>query len=188
MVSDPETLVVCLGDFNARLACLEPNIRQSDTNGQMIEQWVQSKGMHHLNQHTNCTGIYTFGKTEKAKSAIDHILVNDNMIDKFKGMDIDENKEQFNISDHNLIRAWFSIGKERNEKWKKKEYEIRTYYKTDEESLKNMEENLMSGIRGKISFNSLMDKVEIAQNRNLKEQNRVKVGKKWKICEICSID
>ena len=93
-------------------------------------------------------------------------------------MDIDEEKIQLDISDHNLIRTWFSIGKERNEKWKKKEYEVKTYYKTDEESLKNMEKELMSGIKGKISFNTLMDKVELAEDRNLKEQKRIKIGKK----------
>ena len=110
--------------------------------------------MHHLNQQPTCTGIYTFGKSEKARSAVDHVLVNDVMIEKFKGMDIDEEKIQLDISDHNLIRAWFSIGKERNEKWRKKEYEIKTYYKKDEESLKNMELELMSGIKGKISFST----------------------------------
>jgi len=44
----------------------------------------------------------------------------------------------------------------------KKKYEIRTYYKTDEQSLEEMEKDLVAGIRGPISFNSLMDKIEIA--------------------------
>ena len=71
-----------------------------------------------------------------------------------------------------------SIGKERSERWKKKEYETKTYYKKDEESLKNMEVELMSGIKGNIPFNALMDRMEIAQDRNLKEQKRIKIGKK----------
>ena len=48
----------------------------------------------------------------------------------------------------------------------------------DEESLKNMEVELMSGIKGNIPFNALMDRMEIAQDRNLKEQKRIKIGKK----------
>ena len=52
----------------------------------------------------------------------------------------------------------------------KKKFEIKTFYKTDEQSLKEMEENLMTGIIGKISFNALMDKVEIAQERKLKQR------------------
>ena len=128
-----ETMVVCLGDFNARMTILEPKIRYSDTNGLMLEKWTLTKGMHHLNQQPTCNGIYTFGKSEKARSAIDHVLVNDEMMGKFKGMDIDEERMQLDISDHNLIRVWFSIGKERSERWKKKEYETKTYYKKDEE-------------------------------------------------------
>ena len=65
-------------------------------------------------------------------------------------MDIDEERMQLDISDHNLIRAWFSLDKGNNEIWRKKEYEIKTYYKKDEESLKRMEVELMKGIEGKI--------------------------------------
>ena len=49
----------------------------------MIEEWVMEKGLHHLNQQPNCRGLYTFGKSDKAKSSIDHTLVNDNMESKF---------------------------------------------------------------------------------------------------------
>ena len=144
---EPETMLVCLGDFNARMKELEPNIRQSDVNGVMMEEWILEKGMHHLNQQPTCKGLYTFGKTERARSAIDHILINDEMITKFKGMDIDEDRVQLDISDHNLIRAWFSIKKGNKENWKKKEYEIRTYYKADKESLDKKEKELMKGMR-----------------------------------------
>ena len=41
-----------------------------------------------------------------------------------------------------------------------------------------MEVELMSGIKGNIPFNALMDRMEIAQDRNLKEQKRIKIGKK----------
>ena len=99
-------MVICLGDFNARMTILEPNIRYSDTNGQMIEKWTLTNGMHHPNQQPTCNGTYTFGKSEKARSTIDHVLVNDVIIEKFKGMDIDEEKIQLNISDHNLIQHW----------------------------------------------------------------------------------
>ena len=103
---EPGTMLVCLGDFNARMRELEPRIRQSDENGKMIEEWVMEKGLHHLNQQPNCRGLYTFGKSEKAKSAIDHVLVNTKMSDCFRGMRVDENAEELNISDHNLIRSW----------------------------------------------------------------------------------
>ena len=83
------------------------------------------------------------------------------MKEKFKGMNIDENAEEINMSDHNLLRAWFKIGRGETIKWEKKRYEIRTWYRTDEESLKNMKEDLLSRISRYMSFNHMMDKIEI---------------------------
>ena len=59
-------------------------------------------------------------KTRKTKSAIDHILVNNYMEERFKDMHIDENTVEMNISDHNLIRAWFKMGRGDTTKWKNK--------------------------------------------------------------------
>ena len=69
-------------------------------------------------------------------------------------MEIDENKIQLDISDHNLIRAWFSVKKGNKENWKEKKYETRTYYKVDKESLGKMENELMKGIRKNTPFNN----------------------------------
>jgi len=80
--------------------------------------------MHHLNRSEKCTGTYTYGRPEgPKKSANDHILVNDTMLDSFRGMHINENEEELNISDHNLLRAWFNIGRGETTSWKKKKYE-----------------------------------------------------------------
>ena len=57
-----------------------------------------------------CIGKYTFHNNSGKKSVIDHILVNDRLIEGFKGMFIDEEKEQLNISDHCLVRSWFNLG------------------------------------------------------------------------------
>ena len=177
MEVEPGTMLICLGDFNARMKELEPRIRQSDENGKMIEEWTKENGLHHLNQNKKCKGIYTFGKTIRGKSAIDHILVNDEMINKFRGMDIDEDGIIIDISDHNLIRAWFNIKHGKQENWKEKKFETITYYKNDTESLEKMEEELMKKIYKGTNFNKLMDRVEIAQDKKLKQQKRIRVGK-----------
>ena len=177
MEVEPGTMLICLGDFNARMRGLETKIRKSDENGIMIEEWTREKGLHHLNQQKSCRGVYTFGRTIKAKSAIDHVLVNDTMISKFKGMEIDEDKIQVDISDHNLIRTWFNIRHGKQENWKEKRYETITYYKKDTESLQQMEEELMKGLYRGAKFNKLMDKVELAQDKKLKQQKRIRVGK-----------
>ena len=96
--------LVILGDINARLTILEPRI-ETDVNGNMIEEWITGKDMAHLNRSEKCRGIYTFGRPENRRSAIDHVIVNQKMNNHFKGMRIDENGKELNISDHNLIRC-----------------------------------------------------------------------------------
>ena len=100
------------------------------------------------------------------------------MMECFRGMRIDEDAEELNISDHNLLRSWYKIGRENGASWKKTRYEERTWYAKDEESLKNMERELEQMIRGPTSFNSLMNKIEVAQDRTLKKTRRIKIGRK----------
>merc|ERR1712179_410981 len=113
---EPNVKLICLGDFNGRLAKIEPNIL-TDTNGQMVENWSIDLDLHHLNTHEKCEGKYTFTSLN-GKSAIDHVLINNNMMEDFIGMYIDEDRLMLNISDHNLVRVWFTM-KSNNTKWKK---------------------------------------------------------------------
>ena len=104
MLVEEDVNLVVLGDMNARMGILEPE-RETDANGQMIEEWIYDKDMTHLNRSIKCTGTYTFGKQEGRRSAIDHIVVNAKIGECFKAMRIDENSEEINISDHNLLRS-----------------------------------------------------------------------------------
>ena len=74
--------------------------------------------MTHLNRSDKCVGKFTFGRPEGRRSAIDHVLVNNKLNEQFKGMTIDKNGEEINIGDHNLVRTWFKIGREKPENWK----------------------------------------------------------------------
>ena len=102
--------LICLGDLNGRLRTLEPRVR-TDKNGEMIEEWINNHGLYHLNQTDLCEGTYTYGRIGGPRSAIDHLLVNAKLKDRYKGMRIDENAEELDISDHNLIRSWYKIGR-----------------------------------------------------------------------------
>ena len=113
---EPDVALLCLGDFNGRLKRLEPHI-DTDSNGKMIEEWSIKYNLHHLNQSENCVGTYTF-HSNKGRSAIDHMLANDRMYEEFRGMQIDEEKELLNISDHCLVRAWFQMGPKLRTNWK----------------------------------------------------------------------
>ena len=75
-----------------------------DKNGELIEEWINQLGLHHLNQTNQCEGTYTYGRPGGPRSAIDHLLVNSKLREQYKGMRIDENAEEQDISDHNLIR------------------------------------------------------------------------------------
>ena len=85
---EPDTTLVCLGDFNGRLTRLEPNI-VTDANGKMLENWVDEYDLHHLNTTDKCTGKYTFHSLN-GRSAIDHVLINNTLLNSYIGMHIDE--------------------------------------------------------------------------------------------------
>ena len=94
-----------LGDMNAHLELLED--RKKDINGEMIREWMNEEDLILLNGEEKCTGVYTWGRylgeDREQKSAIDMVLVNSNLYKKYREMEIDENRDVFRFSDHNLI-------------------------------------------------------------------------------------
>ena len=66
---------------------------------------VNNQVMIHLNKSEHCEGVFTYGRIGGPRSAIDHILVNTKIMECFRGMRIDEDAEELNISDHNLLRS-----------------------------------------------------------------------------------
>ena len=81
MEVDQDTHLVILGDMNGQLNSIQEKI-QSDINGRMIETWVSNKGLIHLNKDKKCIGKYTFGRLDKPRSAVDHVLVNKQMYEE----------------------------------------------------------------------------------------------------------
>ena len=74
---EPNTSLICLGDFNGRIKTLEPNI-ETDENGSMLEKWVPKFNLNHLNLTEDCIGSITF-ESKNRKSAIDYILTIDKL-------------------------------------------------------------------------------------------------------------
>ena len=112
------------------------------------------------------------------KSAIDHILVNDRLVEDFKGMFIDEEKELLNISDHCLVRAWFKVGPQPKTNWKKPEFKEIEWIKKDVDSLKEFEKDLLPKLGKKTSFDGLMRKIKTSQNKVLKKKKRIRIGRR----------
>merc|ERR1711874_943169 len=112
---EPDTALLCLGDMNGRLTKLEPTIK-TDANGRMIERWTEQLNMHHLNYTEECSGTYTF-QSLNGRSAIDHVLVNNTLQEKYIGMYINEDRHMLSISDHNLVKTWIRRDEDRLVKW-----------------------------------------------------------------------
>ena len=129
---DEEEALVILGDFNGHIGIMEEN-SPLDRNGKMILRWLDDYNLTLLNLDDKCEGTYT-RTFKKQKSIIDYVLINNKMYNRFKEMKIDENKEIFDISDHNLITVNFSIKNEGN--ISKNKMIEREYYTKDPETIK----------------------------------------------------
>ena len=169
--------LVCLGDMNGRLTSLEPNI-VTDVNGRMLEDWVNKLDMHHLNLTEQCTGTYTF-RSKNGKSAIDHILVNEQLFEKYLGMHIDEDKTQLDISDHSVVRAWFRL-RSRGDRtiWKKAKTKEIQWIKKDDETLNNFEKAFLPKIGKCTTFKKCMNKIKTTLNTTMRKKKRIKLGRK----------
>ena len=100
------------------------------------------------------------------------------MFEGFKGMHIDEERAILNISDHNLVRAWFKIGHNMKPKWEKKKHKTITVMKKDESSLEKCRNHLKNQIGRSSNFNLFLKKLKTSVNHHLKKRKRIKVGKK----------
>ena len=172
MEVDPDTALLVLGDFNGRLSKIEPAVK-TDANERMIEAWVEKYNMHHLNTMDTCIGKYTF-ESLNGKSAIDHMLTNGFLSEKHLGMLIDEEKAMLNVSDHNLVRAWFHIGNNNFNRSPKKPVREITWISRQQDRIDLCVEDFRGKIGRKTSFKGCMSKikssVEFAMRRKMKKR------------------
>ena len=61
-----------------------------------------------LNGYADCKGEITWQQRER-KSTIDYLMVDEEMHQRFKKIIIDEQKEEFDLSDHNMLTAIFTL-------------------------------------------------------------------------------
>ena len=80
-------------------------------------------------------------------------------------MQIDENKEQLNISDHHLVRAWLNLGEKEKLTWKKPKYERIEWFKKGPDSMNEIEKDLIPMIGKKVGFNDFIRKIKISHER-----------------------
>lgn len=129
--ADENEALVVLGDFNAHTG--EIGYQDIDHNGKMIHEWFNEYDLILLNYDEKCTGEVTWTRGNQ-NSTIDYILVNETMYDKFISMTIDEDKEIYDLSDHNLLTARFEIKRKERKNRSKKEIE-REYFSKENKLL-----------------------------------------------------
>ena len=109
-----EMPVLVLGDFNGHIGFIGEQM--CNRKGEMMLEFSDRWGLTILNADDKCNGKYTRVQGEE-KSVIDFYLANECMYKKFVRMKVDEDKEEFDLSDHCYIRADFKIeGRKKREK------------------------------------------------------------------------
>ena len=100
------------------------------------------------------------------------------MLGKHIGMWIDEDKTMLNISDHNLVRAWFKIRSENYKIPKKKPVRKITWISRKPDRIQMCVENFKTKIGKKHSFRKCMDKLRLSVNHTMKRSLKKKPGGK----------
>ena len=130
--NNDRTGLIIMGDFNGHMKLLDN--KKDDGNGKRVMRWMDEYNLTLLNLDQNCKGIYTW-RNKDQKSAIDFILVNEKLYEKFNEMNIDEDREIIDLSDHSLLSAEFTF---HNTNRVKEKVEIsKEYFRKDKEALKN---------------------------------------------------
>ena len=128
MGNHEEENILMLGDFNGHLVFIgEQNI---DKNGRYVLEIMENFNMCLLNGDDRCEGVTTREKNG-IKSVIDFALANGKMYSNFIKMNIDENKNIFDLSDHCLIKLEFKTNKEKQKL--NKTYDKIEFYSVKEE-------------------------------------------------------
>ena len=91
--------ILVLGDFNGHIDGLGYQVQ--DFNGEIVLNLMNFNNLIFMNMDIRCEGMYTWERGLQ-RSVIDYVLINNKMhklVDKIK---IDEDKEIFDLSDHDM--------------------------------------------------------------------------------------
>ena len=170
-IGDQEALII-MGDFNCHLGFL--GYQEENENGKRTIEFINNNNLILLNIDDKCQGTYTWGRGNQ-KSAIDLMIVNNIMYNYFEKMEVDEEKEKIDISDHNLIQMKIKVDRE-TKSFKGGVWEEYEYFKTDEKKLKEYREEVKSMLRREdINRMENFDRiVEVAAKEKLKTKCRRK--------------
>ena len=126
--------LIIAGDFNGHLHVLDE--KEDDTNGLMINKWSEEYDLHILNLDQRCKGTYTRIRNDQ-KTTVDYILVNKKIFDMVEEIEIDEDRQIMDGSDHVVMHTKINMGYGRK-KWNKPEWKIKEYISDNQEDINNL--------------------------------------------------
>ena len=97
-----------MGDFNGHVDFLGDH--DTNRNGEMILDFMEKWNLIMLNADDRCDGLYTRVQGNE-RTVIDYYLVDERMHERLEWMRIDEEKSDFDLSDHCHMSAGFRFGR-----------------------------------------------------------------------------
>ena len=91
---------IVLGDFNGHVGFIGEH--DLNRNGQMMLDFMERWNLVMLNADSRCEGKYTRVQGNE-RSIIDYALVDENIYTRFESMKVDEEKNNYDLSDHCYI-------------------------------------------------------------------------------------
>ena len=129
---DDDELVFIMGDFNAHVGIIGE--QELNYNRKIVLDIMTENNMIMLNDTDKCKGTYTWSRGQ-SKSVIDFVLVNSLDLGICDQMDIDEQQEQFDLTDHNLIEISLKLNYMHPHYDRRGRWEDKIYCKLEEKSL-----------------------------------------------------
>ena len=180
---DEESKIIVLGDMNAHVGFLGP--QPINKEGERFIEFLSNNNLILLNQDENCNGEITYhNEALNHKSVVDFIAVNANLYKEFREMEIDEQREKFELSDHNVLEAKFNSNyiKEKNQFGKNIYY----YYKINQHTVKKFKNKCIKYLEDVENGNmdEITEKILMAMNDTMKTKSNMrkknnKIHKRW---------
>ena len=170
--------VMMVGDFNAHLGILGTQ-KVNDT-GKKVLKMREEHNLNILNLDPRCKGVKTWSRGD-INSAIDFAICNENCYEHFIDMQIDEDKQVIEWSDHNLIEIKLRYKSTKA----KKETQIITFSKRDEKDVGKFVDQVEEevGRMENVDMESLNSVIKKAQETHLKvtieRKKEKRVRPKW---------
>ena len=166
--------IIIAGDFNGHLHMLDN--KEDDINGLMLTEWADEYNLNILNLDMKCKGTYTRIRNNQ-RTTVDYILVNKRVYDMVEEIEIDEDRQIMDGSDHVIMKTKINFGNGKKV-WKKPEWKIKEYISDNKQDI----DNLVDYIEGKWNRESpnnpqdMLEEISMHVEEKLTRKTKRRVG------------